>query len=205
MEQTANRHNLIGSYVFTALVVAALVAVYLLTGQRDRQAAEAALTPLPPATPTPFGRPAHALLEDLLLYGVAAAEEGDGYRLTLGGADAACTLTLSLAQGRVAGFTLVFAAVEEPDADGSAIAAALQARAAQEREAQAAAMERVLDAVLRAYDGAGELPQTVRARWCAAYAALQEGETAEDTHGPVAFETYPAGRGTRLCCAVLAK
>ena len=72
MEQTANRHNLIGSYVFTALVVAALVAVYLLTGQRDRQAAEAALTPLPPATPTPFGRPAHALLEDLLLYGVAA-------------------------------------------------------------------------------------------------------------------------------------
>ena len=68
MEQTANRHNLIGSYVFTALVVAALVAVYLLTGQRDRQAAEAALTPLPPATPTPFGRPAHALLEDLLLY-----------------------------------------------------------------------------------------------------------------------------------------
>ena len=73
------------------------------------------------------------------------------------------------------------------------------------REAQAAAMERVLDAVLRAYDGAGELPQTVRARWCAAYAALQEGETAEDTHGPVSFETYPAGRGTRLCCAVLAK
>ena len=130
---------------------------------------------------------------------------GDGYRLALDGADAACTLTLSLAQGRVAGFTLVFAAVEEPDADGSAIAAALQARAAQEREAQAAAMERVLDAVLRAYDGAGELPQTVRARWCAAYAALQEGETAEDTHGPVAFETYPAGRGTRLCCAVLAK
>ena len=95
--------------------------------------------------------------------------------------------------------------MEEPDADGSAIAAALQARAAQEREAQAAAMERVLDAVLRAYDGAGELPQTVRARWCAAYAALQEGETVEDTHGPVAFETYPAGRGTRLCCAVLAK
>ena len=134
-------------------------------------------------------------------YGVAAEEEGDGYRLTLDGADAACTLTLSLAQGRVAGFTLVFAAVEEPDADGSAIAAALQARAAQEREAQAAAMERVLDAVLRAYDGAGELPQTVRARWCAAYAALQEGETAEDTHGPVTFETYPAGRGTRLCCA----
>ena len=72
MEQSANRHNLIGSYVFTALVVAALVAVYLLTGQRDRQTAEAALTPLPPATPTPFGRPAHALLEDLLLYGVAA-------------------------------------------------------------------------------------------------------------------------------------
>ena len=36
MEQTANRHNLIGSYVFTALVVAALVAVYLLTAAYNK-------------------------------------------------------------------------------------------------------------------------------------------------------------------------
>ena len=71
MEKHVNRHNKRLDYLFTAIIVAALIAVYLLTGRRERKAdaaeAEVSQTAVQP-TDTPYGRPAGALNEDLTFY-----------------------------------------------------------------------------------------------------------------------------------------
>lgn len=207
---SGKRSNLL-NYLFTTLIVVALVVIYLLTGQRQTAPAGGEDATAPSPSSTSFGRPAYAFVEDLSLYGVTAVETDGGYLLTLAGSDgaasAAGTLTLSLSNGLVAGFVLSFPAVEQPDVDGSAISAALQSRAQEEAVRQAEAMETILGAVLSAFDAEGALPATVRARWCAQFLLLQSGDGGkEDAHDGFQFETYPTGTGNRmrLCCAVLA-
>lgn len=211
MEKHPNQHNKRLDYLFAAVIVAALIAVYLLAGRREREADAAGAVASPVAvqpTATPFGRTASALIDDLSLRSMDAEEEKDGYRLRVEGMDDAatvCRLQLSLSESFVSGFVLAFPIVAEPDADGSAIAAALERRAEQRRQAQAAAMEQALLGVLAAYDGEYALPTTVRSEWCALFLAMQETkESAAADYGRFHFSVYPSGSGDamRLCCSV---
>lgn len=210
MEPRAKQRPAILNYLFSLVIVAALIVIYLLTGQRPALTDAAATAP-PTALPTatPFGRPAYALTADLALYGIAAEPEGTGYALRPEGADAAYatgTLTLSLHDGTVEGFVLSFPCVIRPDEDGSAISAALAERAEAQRAEQAQAMEAVLHAVFRAFDVEGALPETARSSWCARLLALQnDTESASDQYGRFQFSAYVSGSGDamRLCCSVL--
>lgn len=210
MEKHSRKQSAIFNYLFTALIVVALVVVYLLTGQRDSASAGAPLfTPAASPTATPFGRSAYALVEDLKLHGIAAAQDGNEYLLSLDGADnpmAGCRLTLSISDGFVSGFVLAFPAVPQPDKDESAISAMLQDYADQQAAAQAEAMEQVLLAVFAAYDTEDALPATVRSEWDAQFLALQNAQKgAQVSHGRFHFVTYTSGSGDamRLCCSVL--
>ncbi len=211
MEKHVNRHNKRLDYLFTAIIVAALIVVYLLTGRRERKADAAEAEVLPTAvqpTATPFGRPAGALIDDLSFYSIETKDEKDGYRLEIegmGDAAAVSHLQLSLSESFVSGFVLAFAIVAEPDADGSAIAAALEQRTEKRRQTQAAAMEQTLLGVLSAYDGEYALPMAVRSEWCALFLAMQETkESAAADYGRFHFSVYPSGSGDamRLCCSV---
>lgn len=209
MEPRAKQQHAILNYLFSLVIVAALIVIYLLTGHRP--ASTAADTPWPAASPTatPFGRPAYALAADLALYGIVAEPEGTGYALRPEGMDAAHTtgaLTLSLHDGTAEGFVLSFPCVVQPDEDGSAISAALAERATAQRTEQAQAMEAVLHAVFRAFDVEGALPETTRSLWCARLLGLQnDSESASDQYGRFLFSTYVSGSGDtmRLCCSVL--
>lgn len=108
---SGKRSNLL-NYLFTTLIVVALVVIYLLTGQRQTAPAGGEDATAPSPSSTSFGRPAYAFVEDLSLYGVTAVETDGGYLLTLAGSDgaasAAGTLTLSLSNGLVAGRICAF-------------------------------------------------------------------------------------------------
>ena len=209
MDQRASKQHAILNYLFSAIVVVALIVIYLLTGQRTASTDAEALTPAASPTATPFGRPPYALAADLALYAISAEPTEDGYLLAPEGVDkscATCTLTLSLSEGTTAGFVLSFPVVPQPDVDDSAISAALQKRAAEETALQAGAMEDILQAVLSAFDTDYALPATVRSAWCAQFLSLQnDPKSAGDDHGRFHFSVYPSGSGDamRLCCAVL--
>lgn len=209
MEPRAKQQHAILNYLFSVVIVAALIVIYLLTGQRSTPTSTDAILPTASPSATPFGRPAYALVADLALYGVSAEPAGDGYTVNVEGTDAAHatgTLTLALRDGMVDGFVLSFPCVVQPDVDGSAISAALAERAASQAAVQAQAMEAILLSVFRAFDTDGALPETIRAAWCAQFLNLQnDRESASDSYRRFQFSTYSSGSGDamRLCCSVL--
>lgn len=208
MGQNSTPRSPILNYVFTGIVVIALIAVYLLTGQRGPRSETAALTPAPAPTATPFGRPVHTLAEELPAHGLTVERTETGYTVCTApdAPHASAELTVAARDGTAIGFTLSFPAIEPFASEGDLIGNAVAALLEQQKAEQAAAMETILSALFSAYDAEEALPVTVRTEWIAMLTALQAEEEKENgKFDRFHFTVFPSGSGAqkRLICTVL--